>query len=125
MANWAKQGGMTKQMFQRMLQRIFALPKWPENTHLSEHEEMLSKWNQDIAELAEPTEEEMENYFTLDKIDGIKNFLERCGPYLDTVVMTQQTKKSMETVENSSIEAVFTRVQQLIDLMKNDKGKLR
>lgn len=124
MANWAKQGGMTKQMFQRMLQRIFALPKWPDNPKLPEHDKLLTKWNQDITVLAEPTEEEMENYFTLDKIDGIKNFLERCGPYLDTVMIAQQQKKSMDSVENSSIEAVFTRVEQLINLMKNS-GNLR
>merc|ERR1711964_964685 len=108
-----------------MLQRIFALPKWPDNPKLPEHDELITKWDQEIKELAEPSEEEMENYFTLDKIDGIKNFLERCGPYLDSVLISQQQKKSMESVENNSIEAVFTRVKQLVNLMKNDKSLLR
>jgi hypothetical protein len=63
-----------------MLQRIFFLPKWPDNPKDSDYEEKLRQWKKEIQTLDPPTEEELESNFTLDKIDGIKNFLERCGP---------------------------------------------
>lgn len=80
MANWMKHGGLTKQMFMQLLQNIFKLPKFPEDIKVDNYQEIKQAWERDIVNLQPPNEIHMQTHFTKEKIDGIKNLLERCGP---------------------------------------------